>query len=54
MKQRILNNNKPVKQSFAFVVGIFLNTDSITNKDPDKTTDESNPRVPNRANRNLV
>jgi len=54
MKQRILNNSRPVKQSFAFVVGIFLNTDSITNKDPDKTTDESNPRVPNRANRSLV
>ena len=54
MKKRILNNSRPVKQSFAFVVETFLNTTSITNKEPDNTTDESNPRVPNRANRNLV
>ena len=54
MKQRILNNNKPVKQSFAFVVGTFLNTASVTNREPDNTTDENSPRVPNRANRNLV
>lgn len=54
MKQRILNNSRPVKQSFAFVVGTFLNTTSITNKEPDNTTDEISPRVPNRANSSLV
>ena len=54
MKQRILTNSRPVKQSFAFVVGNFLNTTSITNREPDSTTEESSPRVPNRANRNLV
>ncbi len=54
MKQRILNNNRPVKQSFAFVVETFLNTTSITNKEPDNTTHESRPKVPNRANRSLM
>ncbi len=55
MKQRILNNNRPVKQSFAFVVvGTFLNTASITNREPDNTTHESRPKVPNRANRSLM
>ena len=54
MKQRILNNSRPVKQSFAFVVGTFLNTASVTNREPDSTTDESSPRVPNRANRSLM
>ena len=54
MKQRILNNSRPVKQSFAFVVGTFLNTTSITNREPDSTTEESSPRVPNRANRSLT
>ena len=54
MKQRILNNSRPVKQSFAFVVGTLLNTAPMTNKEPDSTTDESSPSVPNRANRSLT
>ena len=55
IKQSVENKSKPVKQSFAFVVvETFLNTDSINNREPDSTTEESSPRVPNRANRNLV
>ena len=54
IKQSVENKSKPVKKSFAFVVGTFLNTTSITNREPDSTTEESSPRFPNRANRSLM